>query len=93
MPEFTALEAELLDKIIKMLNLTYVDRSAVCGDTPLFKEGLGLDSLDALEISILVEQDYGIIIGPSERDEAVFGTIGKLAQFVQKNLQRDAARL
>ncbi len=87
------LAAELLRKIIDRLGLTFVDPSTVSSDTPLFDGGLELDSIDALEIGILIEEDYGIVVGPSERDRSVFGTLGSLAQFVRDNLQRDAAQL
>ena len=87
------LEAELLRKIVDRLGLTFVDLSTVSGDTPLFNGGLELDSIDALEIGILIEEDYGIVVGPSERDKSVFGTLANLAQFVRNNLQRDAAQL
>ena len=93
MPGLSSLETELMTKIIKRLGLTYVELSNISSDTPLFKGGLELDSLDALEIGILIEEDYGIVVGPSERDRSVFGTIGDLARFVQNNLQRDAAQL
>ena len=60
-------------------------------DTPLFGNpaGLNLDSLDALEISVLIEEKYGIVIAVSEREASVFGTLGGLAGFVAKNLGRD----
>ena len=93
MAELGSLERELMGKIVARLGLAYVDPSTLSGDTPLFQGGLELDSLDALEIGILIEEDYGIVVGPSERDRSVFGTIRELAQFVQHNLQRDAARL
>jgi acyl carrier protein len=93
MPGLSSLETELMSKIIKRLGLTYVELASISSDTPLFKGGLELDSLDALEIGILIEEDYGIVVGPSERDRSVFGSIGDLARFVQNNLQRDAAQL
>jgi acyl carrier protein len=91
--DLTPQERELADKLIARLKLTTVDVSALRGDTVLFREGLGLDSLDALEIGILVEEDYGIVIGPSERGQSVFGTLRDLSNFIQRNLNRDAVRL
>ena len=93
MSETRSYELELRDKLIKRLNLTYIDPATVHGDTVLFHDGLGLDSLDVLEIGILIEEDYGIVIGEHERTASVFGTLGTLAEFVRTNLQRDAARL
>ncbi len=83
------LALELRDKLLARLELTDVDPSTVTRATPLFKDGLGLDSLDVLEISVLVEEEYGIVINVSERDRSVFGTLGDLADFVRNNLGRD----
>lgn len=85
----TDLAHELAEKIIQRLNLDYIDGTTLTAETPLFKEGLGLDSLDALEISILIEEDYGITIAVAERGAAVFGTLGDLAAFVAANRDRD----
>lgn len=90
MAELQDLQIELRDKIIKRLNLAHVDPATITSETSLFKNGLGLDSLDALELSILIEQEYGIVIGVSERDRSVFGTLGDLAAFIEKNRNRDA---
>jgi acyl carrier protein len=85
-----AFENEIRDKLLKRLNLTHVDPATVTSETALFGEGgLGLDSLDALEIAILVEQEYGITIAVAERNRAVMGSLGNLAGFVQQNLHRD----
>jgi acyl carrier protein len=85
----TNLEIELRDKILKRLNLSHIEPGTISGDTVLFNEGIGLDSLDALELGILVEQDYGIVIGVAERGRSIFGTLGDLARFVEQNLHRD----
>jgi len=85
-----AFEIEIRDKLLKRLNLTHVDPATVTSETALFGDtGMGLDSLDALEIAILVEQDYGITIAVAERNRAVMGSLGNLATFVQQNLHRD----
>lgn len=92
MSDNAALVIELREKILKRLNLPDVDPQTVSATTPLFQGGLGLDSLDALEISVLVEEEYGIVIQVAERDQAVFGTLGGLAKFVGQNRGRDRAR-
>jgi len=80
---------ELRDQIFERLKIVGIDPATVKADTPLFKEGLALDSLDALEISVLVEEKYGIVIAVSEREKSVFGSMGGLAKFVGANLGRD----
>ena len=93
MPDAPDLEAELRAKIVERLNLGHVDPEEIRSDTPLFRGGLELDSLDALEITVLVEEDYGIVIGVAERNESVFGTLGDLARFVRANYRRDIEKL
>lgn len=85
----TEFEVELRDKLIERLDLVDVDPATVESDTPLFDEGLGLDSIDALEIAVMVEEAYGIVIQTSERTRENFGTLGGLAAFIQGNMHRD----
>jgi acyl carrier protein len=93
MPDLKDLEDELRRKLTERLGLGHLDPGTIASDTPLFKGGLELDSLDALEITVLVEEEYGIVIGVAERTEAVFGTLGSLAAYVRDHFQRDAGRL
>jgi acyl carrier protein len=88
----TDFEIELRDKLIKQLGLEDIDSESISADTFLFGEGQGLelDSVDAIEIEVLVKTDYGIEILASERNKTTFGTFGNLAAFVQNNLNRDA---
>jgi len=85
----TELETELRDKLIERLDLMDVDPGTVESDTPLFDEGLGLDSIDALEIAMMVEEEYDIVIQTSERTRENFGTLGGLASFIKENMHRD----
>ncbi|MBI4706276.1 MAG: acyl carrier protein [Deltaproteobacteria bacterium] len=93
MPELPNLETELRDKIVARLALRDVDPASVTRDTPLFDGGLGLDSLDALELTVMLEEDYRIVVAVAERDAAIFGTLGTLADFVRTNYQRDIDRI
>jgi len=85
----TDFEIELRDKLIKHLNLHDIDPNTITRETRFFKEGLGLDSIDALEIDYLVEKEYSIKILTSERNESTFANFGTFADFVQKNRNRD----
>ena len=89
MSSLSDFEKELLGKILDRLELTDVELDTVGSDTILFEEGLGLDSIDALEIGVLIEEDYGIVIMTSERTGSIFGTVGDLARFVEENRGRD----
>ena len=84
-------ERELLEKLIHHTNMQDVDLGAITGDSTLYGKDstFGLDSIDAIEIEVMIKQSYGIDVHPSERSEATFGTLGSLAQFIDKNRGRD----
>lgn len=86
----TDFENELRDKLIKQLNLHDIDPSTITRDTLFFgDQGLGLDSIDALEIDYMVEKEYGIKILASERNESTFANFGTFSDFIIKNQNRD----
>jgi acyl carrier protein len=80
-----ALVEELKSLIIEHLNLEDVDAAAVDPQAPLFGEGLGLDSVDALELVMLMETTYGAKIESSEVGKRAFATLNSLADFVSQN--------
>ena len=84
-------ELELRDNILKSLDLEEIDKETISGDSFLFGkgQGLGLDSIDAIEIEVMIKREYGIDIKPSERNRATFGTLGDLAEFIGQNMNRD----
>jgi acyl carrier protein len=83
--EVNSLVDEIKTLIIEHLNLEDVDPAGVDANAPLFGEGLGLDSVDALELVMLMETTYGAKIGSSEVGKQAFATLNTLAQFVQDN--------
>ena len=76
---------ELKLKIIKALNLEEVKPADIKADAPLFATGLGLDSIDALELVVMLEKDYGIVIENTTVAQKAFGSVQALAQFVSDN--------
>ena len=86
------LERELLCKIVDHLHLEEVDVDAFTPDTALFGRGLELDSIDAIELEIMIEKSYGISILTSERTKSTFGTLGELAAFIERNRNRDKSK-
>ncbi len=87
----TDFEREIRDKLIERLNLEDIDPETITRDSALFgEEGLGLDSIDALEIEVMIEEDYNIKVMASERTKSTFGSLGELAAFIEKNKNRDA---
>lgn len=79
---------ELKTLIIEHLNLEDVDPEEVNPDAPLFGGGLGLDSVDALELVMLMETTYGARIESSEVGKTAFATLNTLARFVQENRKK-----
>ena len=72
-------------QMIEALNLDVMTPQDIDNDAPLFGDGLGLDSIDALELIVLLEKNYGIkLANPSEGKE-VFRSVGVMADYIQKH--------
>jgi acyl carrier protein len=80
---------ELIEKlkgqIIEQLNLVDVNGDEVGADDPLFGDGLGLDSIDALELIVMLEKLYGIKIDNPEEGKEIFTSLNTLATFINAN--------
>ena len=79
------LMAELKKSVVSHLKLQDVKPEEIENDAPLFGAGLGLDSIDALELIVLLQQDYGVKIKNAEEGKSVFQSIRTMADFVTKN--------
>jgi acyl carrier protein len=77
--------AKLKELLVKELNLKFRPEE-IDDDTPLFGEGLGLDSLDAVEIVVILKKNLGVTITDSEQAKQVFVSIKTLADFVDAEL-------
>jgi len=88
MRELTEFESELLELIEEALNLDLSDEK-VAPDAPLFGDGLGLDSIDALELSMAVSRQYGVQLRSDDPDnERIFASLEALASHVQAHRSR-----
>ena len=76
---------ELKEEIIKTLNLEEVRPEDIDENAPLFGEGLGLDSIDALELIVLMEKNFGIKLQDPNQGKEIFKSIVTMAEYVQKN--------
>lgn len=74
--------AALKAQIVEQLNLQEVKPEDIGDDQPLFKDGLGLDSIDALEIIVLLQQHYGIRIANPEQGPEIFYSVRTIAEFI-----------
>lgn len=76
---------ELKNEIIEALNLEDITPEDIDVDAPLFGSGLGLDSIDTLELVVLLEKKYGIKMKDPKQGKEVFQSINVMAQFVKEN--------
>jgi acyl carrier protein len=74
---------ELKELIINTLKLEEIDPGEIEDDAPLFGDGLGLDSIDALELVVALEKTYNVFIPDSEVGKKVFRSVNALAEFVK----------
>lgn len=82
------IEDELRELIVEGLVLKDVEPEDIKAEEPLFVEGLGLDSVDALELAMLIQKEYGIKIrGDDEENQEHFQSLRSLATFVSEELE------
>lgn len=79
---------ELKKQIIEALNLEDMSPDDIDADAPLFGEGLGLDSIDALELIVLMEKQYGIRLNSPAEGKAIFKSVRTMADYVSKNRKK-----
>ena len=76
---------KLKEEIIDVLNLEDVKPADIDENAPLFGEGLGLDSIDALELIVLMEKNYGIKLQDPSQGKEIFKSIKVLADYIVAN--------
>ena len=77
--------SNLKNQIIEALNLKHLKPEDIGDDQPLFVEGLGLDSIDALELIVLLQQQYNIKLSNPKDGPKIFKSVKTIAEFIQKN--------
>lgn len=77
------LRTELKQSIIEQLNLEEFEVEDIANDDALFGDGLGLDSIDALELIVLLEKDYGIKLTEPQQGKEIFISIDKMAEYIE----------
>jgi len=82
--EISEVKSRLKGMIVERLKLQ-VDPAGIDDDSPLFGEGLGLDSIDALELVVGLEQEFGVQVPDEAVGREAFASINTLAEFVVKN--------
>ena len=78
------LVAQLKRDIIESLNLEDMAPDEIDTDLPLFVEGLGLDSIDALELIVLLEKKYGLKVDTAEQGKQVLHSVRSMAEYIEQ---------
>jgi len=76
------LKRKLKELLVSGLRLQDTEPSAITDDQPIFVEGLGLDSIDALELVVLIEEHFGIAIPDEEVGKSAFASINALVDYI-----------
>ena len=79
------LRTEIKQHLITHLNLEDLSIEDIKDDTPLFGNDLGLDSIDALEIIVMLDKQFGIKINNPEDGARVFQTVNTIAEYIEAN--------
>ena len=79
------LKEELKAKIIEQLNLEDVSVNDIADDDALFGDGLGLDSIDALELIVMLDKDYGIRLSDPKEGKKIFESVQVMADYIQEH--------
>lgn len=74
---------KIKEQVIEVLNLEDVEPEDIETDAPLFGEGLGLDSIDALELIVLLEKQYGLKIEDPKDGKKIFYSIKTIAEYIK----------
>ena len=80
-----ALKLELKENIIEQLNLEDMTPEDIGNDDVLFGDGLGLDSIDALELIVMLDKNYGIKLADPKEGRAIFESIDTMAAYIAEN--------
>lgn len=76
---------KLKEHIIKYLNLLSITPEEIGDDMPLFQAGLGLDSIDSIELVVLLEREYGIKIENPKEGRAVLVDVNTMIDYIEKH--------
>ena len=79
------LKQELKEKIIEQLNLEDISVEEIGDEDALFGDGLGLDSIDALELIVMLDKDYGIKLSDPKEGRKIFESVGVMATYIAEH--------
>ncbi len=83
--ETAALKAQLKKQIVEFLNLLSVKPEDIKDDEPLFGEGLGLDSIDSIELIVLLNREYGIDIKDPKEGRKILVDVNTMVAYIEQH--------
>jgi acyl carrier protein len=83
--ETADVKQQLKKQIITFLNLTGMEPDDIKDEDPLFGDGLGLDSIDSLELIVLLNREYGITIKDPKEGRKILVNINTMVEYIEKN--------
>jgi acyl carrier protein len=83
--EREALKLQVKQQIVQFLNLMTVKPEEISDDEPLFGEGLGLDSIDSIELIVLLQREYGITIQDPKEGRKILVDINTMVDYIEKH--------
>ena len=84
------IKLDLKKRIIEELNLQDIKPEDIVDDAPLFGDGLGLDSIDALELVVLMEKYYGVKVTDESVGKKVLQSINSMAEYIQQEKSKSS---
>ena len=81
------LKLKLKELLVESLNLNDIKPEDIGDDQPIFGEGLGLDSIDALEIIVMLQQHFGIRLTKADNGPQVLATVNSMAEYITTHPQ------
>ena len=82
MPDAVELKSKVKELIVEAANLQNVDPRSIDDASPIFGSGLGLDSLDALQLAMSLEEKFGVRVPEGDEGRTVFASVNAIADFV-----------
>jgi acyl carrier protein len=82
MPDRASLKSRLKELIVEAANLQNVEPASIEDAAPIFGQGLGLDSLDALQLAMSLEENFGVRVPEGDEGRAIFASVDAIADYV-----------
>ena len=88
--ELSEIRQKLKEYLVEQLSLEDITPEDIKDEEPLFDEGLGLDSLDAVEIVVILQRHFGIAVKDADMGREVFESVNTLAEYIYKHAEQES---